>query len=159
MMRWGLSVSIRVGGCLSATMEGGAIRCRHPPATMEAKGPREAEGGQRSEGPREAGGGQRSEGPREAEGGQRSEGGSTQGEASEAARREAAAARARSAATEHARRPTDRDAESSRAAARAHPERRARPRRLRHPSGGPDPAEATTFLGPPPPAAPLTADR
>ena len=37
-MRWGLSVSIRVGGCLSATMEGGAIRCRHPPATMEAHG-------------------------------------------------------------------------------------------------------------------------
>ena len=104
------------------------------------KGGAEAEGGQRARGPREAEGGQRSEGPREAEGGQRSEGGSTQGEANEEARREAAAARARSVATEHARRPTDRADESSRAAARAHPERRARPRRLRPPSGGPDPA-------------------
>ena len=103
------------------------------------KGGAEAEGGQRARGPREAEGGQRSEGPREAEGGQRSEGGSTQGEASEAARREAAAARAGSVATGHARRPTDRDAESSRAAARAHPERRARPRRLRHRAEGPTP--------------------
>ena len=117
-----------------------------------------AEGGQRARGPREAEGGQRSEGPREAEGGQRSEGaeggggraaergGSTQGEANEEARREAAAARARSVATEHARRPTDRADESSRAAARAHPERRARPRRLRPRAEGPTPRPSASLV-------------
>ena len=104
------------------------------------KGGAEAEGGQRSEGPREAEGGQRSEGPKEAEGGQRSEGGSTQGEASKAARREAAAARARSVATEHARRPTDAGEESSRTAARALAERSDPLRRTEAPTEVPEPA-------------------
>ena len=109
---------------------------------------------------RSGGGGRAASEGAEGGGGRAAErGGSTQGEATEEARREHTAARAGSKATEHARGATDRADEGSRAAARALPERRARPRRLRHPSGGPDPAEATTFVGHSPPPRPLTADR